>query len=72
MFGNKEGKPVDIFITAHTYIDGELQEEGTVLKQVPAELAMHLAADGKARVATKADIAAAAKKALAPAPAPAP
>jgi len=65
MFGNKDGKPVDIVITAHTYIDGQLAPEGTVLKQVPAELAMHLAADGKARVATAADLAA--KKDKAPA-----
>ncbi len=62
MFGNKDGKPVDIFITAHTYIEGELKLQGTLLKDVPADLAMELASCGKARVATKADLAAAAKK----------
>ena len=72
MFGNKEGKPVDIFITAHTRIDGELQTEGTILRTVPADLAMELASAGKARLATKADFtaaAAAAKKATEQAPA---
>lgn len=54
MFGNKDGKPVDIEIVEHTYIDGELKVQGTQLKQVPAELAMELAGAGKARLASPA------------------
>lgn len=54
MFGNKDGKPVDIVITDHTYINGELQLAGTKLKAVPADLAMELAGAGKARVAAPA------------------
>lgn len=51
MFGTKDGKPVDIEIIEHTYIDGELQLAGTRLKAVAADLAMELASAGKARVA---------------------
>lgn len=51
MFGNNDGKPVDIVITEHTYIDGELQLAGTTLTAVPATLAMELAGAGKARLA---------------------
>lgn len=63
MFGNKDGKPVDIVITENTYIDGELKLQGTVLRGVPAELAMHLASDGKARVAPAGKTASKAEKA---------
>lgn len=51
MFGNKDGKPVDIEILEHTYIDGQLALKGSTLKQVAADLAMELASCGKARVA---------------------
>lgn len=54
MFGNNDGKPVDIVITEHTYIDGELQLAGTTLEAVPVALAMELAGAGKARLATPA------------------
>lgn len=54
MFGNKDGKPVDIEITESTFIDGELALKGTRLKQVPADKAMELASCGKARVAAPA------------------
>jgi len=54
MFGNNDGKPVDIVITEHTYIDGDLQIAGTELKAVPVALAMELAGAGKARLATPA------------------
>lgn len=50
MFGTNEGKPVDIEIVEHTYIDGKLVERGSKFKQVPCELAMELAAAGKARL----------------------
>lgn len=52
MFGNPEGKPVNIIITEHTYIEGKLVEQGTKLKDVPADLAMELAAAGKAKLYT--------------------
>ena len=51
MFANKDGKPVDIEIIENTYIDGQLQLAGTKLKAVSADLALELAAAGKARVA---------------------
>ena len=59
MFGNKDGKPVTIVITAHTYVAGDLKLQGAVLKDVPADLAMELASCGKARIATKDDLSAA-------------
>lgn len=62
MFGNKDGKPVTIVITEHTYIDGDLKLKGAVLKDIPADLAMELASCGKARVATKDDMAPAKKE----------
>ena len=46
-------KPVDLIVIEPTRIDAEPIEAGTVLKQVPPDLAMELAAAGKVRVATK-------------------
>lgn len=57
-FGKNEGRPVTIVITEHTYIDGKLAEQGTVIRDVPHENALELAAAGKARPAKEADIAA--------------
>lgn len=52
MFGsNKEGKPVDVIVVEHTFIDGQLAKAGTRLRQVPADLALELAAAGKVRAA---------------------
>lgn len=47
---NDKGKPVDITIIEHTYIDGQLVTAGTQMQAAPPELAMELAAAGKARV----------------------
>ena len=44
--------PVDMIIVEPTAIDGEHVEVGTVLKKCETELAMDLAASGKARPAT--------------------
>lgn len=60
MFGNKDGKPVDLEITESTYIEGKLVEKGEKLKSVPAELALELVGAGRAR-ALKAGSKAAAK-----------
>lgn len=45
-------KPVDLIVIEATRIDSEPVEVGTVLKQVPPDLAMELACGGKVRVAT--------------------
>ena len=50
MFGNKDGKPVAIVITEHTYIEGKLVMQGEELDDVAADLAMELAGAGKARI----------------------
>lgn len=47
---NDKGKPVDITIIEHTYIDGQLVTAGTEIPDAPFELAMELAGAGKARV----------------------
>lgn len=62
MFGQKDGKPVDVVVVEHTYIEGNLVMQGEVLKQISPELAMELASGGKVRVATEADLKAPAKK----------
>ncbi|MEY2891163.1 MAG: hypothetical protein RJA98_1071 [Pseudomonadota bacterium] len=50
MFGmNKNPQPVDIVITEHTLINGEAVLKGQVIEQVAPELALDLAANGKAR-----------------------
>lgn len=46
-------KPVDLIVIEPTRIDAQPIEAGTVLKQVPPDLAMELAAAGKVRVATE-------------------
>ncbi len=56
MFGNKDGKPVDIVLTENTGIEGTHHAAGTVLKQVEADLAMELCGQGKARLAQEADL----------------
>lgn len=63
MFGNNEGKPVNIVIVESTYIDGRPVEAGTKLTNVPADLAMELAAAGKARLAVEGKKAAKAEQA---------
>lgn len=52
MFGQTEGKPVDVIVTESFKHDGEHIERGTVLKEMPADLAMELAGAGKVRAAT--------------------
>jgi len=49
---NNTAKPVDLIVVEPTRIDGEHYDAGTHLKQVPPDLAMELAAAGRARVAT--------------------
>lgn len=44
--------PVDLIVIEPTRIESQPIELGTVLKQVPPDLAMELAAAGKVRVAT--------------------
>lgn len=44
--------PVDLIVIEPTRIESQPIEAGTVLKQVPPDLAMELAAAGKVRVAT--------------------
>ena len=61
MFGNNEGKPVNLMVIENTSIEGKYVEAGTVLKNVPAEMAMDLAGAGKVRVATEAELAPAKK-----------
>lgn len=56
MFKNTPPKPVDIILVENTGIDGEHVPAGTVLLGVDGDLAMELAGQGKARVATEADV----------------
>lgn len=49
----QEAKPVDLIVIEPTRIEGTPVETGTVLRQVPPDLAMELAAAGKVRVATE-------------------
>lgn len=56
MFNSNSPKPVDIILVENTGIDGEHVPAGTVLLGVPADLAMELACQGKARVATEAEV----------------
>lgn len=53
MFGQQDGKPVDVIAIESFKNDGEHIERGTIIKQMPAELAMELAGGGKVRIATK-------------------
>jgi len=67
MFGNNntDGKPVNLIFVESTFIDGRPVPQGSIINNVPCELAMDLAAAGKARIATQDDVdaAAAGKKA---------
>jgi hypothetical protein len=58
-----EGKPVTLFVTENTAIDGEHVAKGTILDDVPPDLAIQLAGAGKVRLATKEDSAASKKPA---------
>lgn len=49
---NNTAKPVDLIVVEPVRIESEHVDAGTVLKQVPPDLAMELAAAGKVRVAT--------------------
>lgn len=60
MFGQKDGKPVDVIVVEAMKIDGEHAPAGTVIKQMAADQAMELAASGRLRAYTEP---AAAKKA---------
>ena len=55
----QQPKTVTLFATTAFKIDGEHVAQGTVLKDVEAELAKELAGAGRARLATDEDIAAA-------------
>lgn len=58
MFGNKDGKPVDLEITEHTYVEGKVVEAGSILREAPYTLALELVGAGRARAATAERIAA--------------
>lgn len=58
MFG-KNPQPVDLLIVAHTKVNDQVVEAGTILPKCEPELALELAGAGKARAATAADIEAA-------------
>ena len=49
----QDAKPVTLIVIEPTRIDGKPIPEGAVLRDVPADLAMELAAAGKVRVATE-------------------
>ena len=53
MFGDKEGKPVDVIAVESFKAEGEHVERGTIIKAMAPELAMELAGAGKVRAATK-------------------
>lgn len=57
MFKNNSPKPVDIFLVENTGIDGEHVPAGSVLLGVDGDLAMELASQGKARLATDEEVA---------------
>jgi hypothetical protein len=56
MFGQDAGKPVTVVVTEHTFIDGRPISKGTLLRDVPPEIAMELAAGGKVRAPTVEDL----------------
>lgn len=56
MFGQDAGKPVTVVVTEHTFIDGRPVHKGTLLRDVPPEIAMELAAGGKVRAPTGDDL----------------
>lgn len=53
MFMQQSAKPVDLVVVEPTKIEGKHVDAGTLLREVPADLAMELAAAGKVRVATE-------------------
>jgi hypothetical protein len=65
MFGQDAGKPVTVVVAEHTFIEGRPVKKGTVLKDVPPELAMELASGGKVRAPTADDLAKAGGKSAA-------
>lgn len=52
MFGQTQGKPVDVIVTESFKLEGDHVERGTILKEMDAEQAMELAGAGKVRAAT--------------------
>jgi hypothetical protein len=56
MFGQDAGKPVTVVVTEHTFIDGRPVSKGTLLRDVPPEIAMELAGGGKVRAPTAEDL----------------
>ncbi|MDD0817207.1 hypothetical protein PSQ39_21410 [Curvibacter sp. HBC28] len=57
MFNNSQSpKRVAITLVENTAVDGEHIAAGTTLLDVPGELAVELAGQGKARLATEAEI----------------
>ena len=56
MFGQDAGKPVTVVVTEHTFIDGRPVHKGTLLRDVPPEIAMELAGGGKVRAPTADDL----------------
>lgn len=52
-------KPVDAFLLENTAIDGTHYAKGTILRDLPGELALDLAQQNKVRLATPEDFAAA-------------
>lgn len=65
MFNNQPQQPVNMLIVEHTYVEGRLVMQGTILRDCEPNLALELAGAGKARPATDEDIAAAAAAAAA-------
>lgn len=61
----QKSKTVTLFATTAFKLDGEHVAQGTILKDVEAELAKELAGAGRARLATPEDLAAAKKPAKA-------
>lgn len=59
MFGDQETKPVDVITFEAFRHEGQHIEVGTLIKQMPAELAMELTGIGRVRAATKENVAAA-------------
>ncbi len=53
----KQVKTVNLVVTNHTFIDGELVEAGLILRDQPAEDALSLVGAGKARLAKDEDLA---------------
>lgn len=61
-FGKNEGKPVTVVCVEHTFVEGNLLEKGTIVKDMDHELALELASAGKVRPAKPEDIEAAASR----------